>query len=148
MKQVSLASYHFIPLRCKYSPQHPFFKYLQSLFFPSCQISITHPYKTTDKIIVQHIILHFYTADKIIKGSELNDSKHYPSLNNSKFPNESKFGLLLSTQTLNSGTFSKHILAIFLLCYTALPNIHLHESRNHKKAIVIIYRIFSNLIRT
>jgi hypothetical protein len=27
-------SCHFIPLRSKYSPEHPVFKYPQSMFFP------------------------------------------------------------------------------------------------------------------
>jgi hypothetical protein len=32
--QASLASYHFFPLRSRYSPQHPVFKNLQYMFFP------------------------------------------------------------------------------------------------------------------
>jgi hypothetical protein len=32
--QFSLTSYHFIPLRSKYSPQHPVLKHPQSMFLP------------------------------------------------------------------------------------------------------------------
>jgi hypothetical protein len=56
---------------------------------------VTHPYKTKGKIIVLYIILHFCTADEKINGSELNASKHYPSLICSKFPHDSEFDLLL-----------------------------------------------------
>jgi hypothetical protein len=36
--QSSPASHHFLPLRSKYSPQHPVLKYPQSIyiFFPLC----------------------------------------------------------------------------------------------------------------
>jgi hypothetical protein len=35
--QFSSTPYHFIPLRSKYSPQHPVLKHAQSMFFPKCQ---------------------------------------------------------------------------------------------------------------
>jgi hypothetical protein len=35
--QSSPASYYFIPLESKYSPQRPFHKYLQFTFFSWCQ---------------------------------------------------------------------------------------------------------------
>jgi hypothetical protein len=35
--QFSPTSYHFIPLRSKYSPQRPVLKHPQSMFLPWCQ---------------------------------------------------------------------------------------------------------------
>jgi hypothetical protein len=35
--QSSQASCHFLPLGSKYSPQRPFLRYPQSVFFPSCK---------------------------------------------------------------------------------------------------------------
>jgi hypothetical protein len=35
--QFSPTSRHFFSLRSKYSPQHPFLKHPQSMFFPKCQ---------------------------------------------------------------------------------------------------------------
>jgi hypothetical protein len=34
--QLSPFSYYFIPLRSKYSPQHPVLKHPQSMLFPQC----------------------------------------------------------------------------------------------------------------
>ena len=42
---------HLVPLRPKYSPQHPLFKHPQPTFLPQCE-QLSHPYKTTGRIIV------------------------------------------------------------------------------------------------
>jgi hypothetical protein len=41
--QFSPTAYHFIPLRSKYSPQHPLLKYIQSISFPWCQTPSSTP---------------------------------------------------------------------------------------------------------
>jgi hypothetical protein len=50
--QFSLASCHFIPLRCKYFPQHPILKHPQQCSSLTVQDQVSHPYRTTSKIIV------------------------------------------------------------------------------------------------
>jgi hypothetical protein len=47
--QLSPPSRHFIPLRSKYSPQHPVLKHPKSVFLPQCY-KVSHPYRTTGKI--------------------------------------------------------------------------------------------------
>jgi hypothetical protein len=56
IRQFSRTSYHFIPLRSKYSPQHPVLKYFQSL---NVRNQVSHSYKTKGKIIVLYIL--FFT---------------------------------------------------------------------------------------
>jgi putative component of membrane protein insertase Oxa1/YidC/SpoIIIJ protein YidD len=75
------ASCHFVPLRSKYSP-----KSLSSNTFNLCSSlnargQVSHPYRTTGKIIVYILIfrlLHSRHKDK--KDSELHGRKHYPNL--------------------------------------------------------------------
>ena len=43
---------YLVPLRPKYSPQHPVLKYPQPTFLLSVSDQVSHPYKTTGKIIV------------------------------------------------------------------------------------------------
>jgi hypothetical protein len=50
--QFSVSSYHFIPLRSRYSPQHPLLKYPQSM----CFSYVLNPYKTTGYIIVLYTL--------------------------------------------------------------------------------------------
>jgi hypothetical protein len=50
--QFSPLSRHFIPLRSKYSPQHPVL--CSSL---NVRDQISHPYRTTGKIIVFYILI-------------------------------------------------------------------------------------------
>jgi hypothetical protein len=53
-------TYHFIPLRSKYSPQQFFLKYPQNVYIysPWCQRpSFTDPYKTKSKTIVLYILI-------------------------------------------------------------------------------------------
>ena len=56
--QLSPFPYHFAPLSTKYSPQHPILKHPQPAFLPQCQRPVSHPYKTTGKIIV--LIYYYY----------------------------------------------------------------------------------------
>jgi hypothetical protein len=49
--QFSSASCHFIPLRSKYSPQHPVHKHPQSLFALNVRDRVSHPYRTAGRII-------------------------------------------------------------------------------------------------
>jgi hypothetical protein len=51
--QFSLTPYYFIPLQSKYSPQHPDLEY-HSL---NVRGQVSHPYKTTGKIIVSDILI-------------------------------------------------------------------------------------------
>jgi hypothetical protein len=55
--QLSPTTCHFIPLRPKYSPKHPVFKYPQSMFSLKVRDQVSHPYKTTGKIIVLYILI-------------------------------------------------------------------------------------------
>jgi len=55
--QSSPISHHFIPLRSKYSPQHPVLKYSQSIVLLSVRDQVSHPYRTTCKIIVLYILI-------------------------------------------------------------------------------------------
>jgi hypothetical protein len=59
--QFSPASCHFIPLRSKYSPQHPVFKHLQCMFFPvilRCSNFIPKK-KTVQKILMSEYSVTF-----------------------------------------------------------------------------------------
>jgi hypothetical protein len=46
-----LASCHFLPLRYKYSPQHPVLKHPNSVFFHWCKRLSFTPIQTTGKIL-------------------------------------------------------------------------------------------------
>jgi hypothetical protein len=68
-------SHHFIPLWSKYFTQHSVLKCPPPLMLRG---QISHPYRTTGKIIGMYIPnLSFLTADKKTEGSEPNGSKHY-----------------------------------------------------------------------
>jgi hypothetical protein len=54
--QVSPISRHFISLRSKYSPQHPFLT-LSLCFSLNVRDRVPQPYRTTGKIIVLHILI-------------------------------------------------------------------------------------------
>jgi hypothetical protein len=47
---------YFIPLRSKYSPQHPVLKHPQSIRFPQCQRPSLRSTKTTGRIMVLYIL--------------------------------------------------------------------------------------------
>ena len=46
-----------VPLRPKYSPQRPILKQLQPAFLPQYENQVSHPYKTTGKIIFLYILI-------------------------------------------------------------------------------------------
>jgi hypothetical protein len=71
----SFSTHHFIPLWSKYSPQHLF---LTLRLWSSLSVSdqLSHPYRTTSKFVVLHILI-FFIADEKTKGSGQNGSKHY-----------------------------------------------------------------------
>jgi hypothetical protein len=76
--QFYLASYYFIPLRSKYSPQHPVLKLPQAVFFPQCEKSISHNMKTTDVTVLYTCIL-VYITDGNISCSEVNLKRNITS---------------------------------------------------------------------
>jgi hypothetical protein len=47
---------HLVPLRPKYSPQHPTLKHPQPTFL-KVRDQVSHPYKTTGKIIVLYMCI-------------------------------------------------------------------------------------------
>jgi hypothetical protein len=54
----SPSSCHFIPLRSKYSPQHPVLKHHRSMFlYVNAREQVSRPYKTKGKIIVLYVII-------------------------------------------------------------------------------------------
>jgi hypothetical protein len=53
---IFLVSHHFIPLRSKYSSKHPVVIALVS-DLPITRDQVSHPYKTTGKIIVLYILI-------------------------------------------------------------------------------------------
>jgi hypothetical protein len=56
--QSSPASHHFIPLRSKYSPEHPVLSNTLNLYSsPSVRDQVSHPHKTTGKIMVLYILV-------------------------------------------------------------------------------------------
>jgi hypothetical protein len=57
--QFSPMSSHFISLRSKYSPQHPVLNHPQSVFF-NVRDQVSHPYRTTGKIIVLYILIFMF----------------------------------------------------------------------------------------
>jgi hypothetical protein len=54
--QFSLASYHFISLRSKYSPQRPVLIHLQCMFVPKCQRPSVTPIERQRQ---NHILIHY-----------------------------------------------------------------------------------------
>jgi hypothetical protein len=56
-------SLHFIPPRPKYSPQHPVLKHPQSMFL-NITDQVSHPYRTTGKIIVLRILIFMFLDSK------------------------------------------------------------------------------------
>jgi hypothetical protein len=60
--QFSPVSCHFIPLRSRYSPQHPVLKHPQSVFFPSDDTEFhTH---TKQQIKLNCVYVHVCVSDK------------------------------------------------------------------------------------
>jgi hypothetical protein len=48
-------TYYFIPIRFKYSPQHPVLKHPHSMFSLNIRDQVSHSYNTTGEIIEKHI---------------------------------------------------------------------------------------------
>jgi hypothetical protein len=57
---IFLTSYHFIPLRSKYSFQHPVLKHLSLCTSLNVSDRVSHPYKTTGKFIVLYIVIFMF----------------------------------------------------------------------------------------
>jgi hypothetical protein len=57
----SALPFYLVPLRRKYSPQHPIIKHPQPTFLPQCEDQVLHPYNTTGKIIVLYILIIYTT---------------------------------------------------------------------------------------
>jgi len=55
--QSSPISRHFLPLRSKYSPQHPVLKHTQFVFFPYCKGPSFTPIKTAGNIKGLYILI-------------------------------------------------------------------------------------------
>jgi hypothetical protein len=55
--QFSPATYYFIPLRSKYSPQHPGSNTLSLCSSLNVRDQVSHPYKTTGTVIVLNILI-------------------------------------------------------------------------------------------
>jgi hypothetical protein len=76
--QFSPASYYFIPLRSKHSPQQPVLKHPQSMLFPQCQKPTFTPIPNymQNYSFLYFMFLYSRQEDKK-EASELNGSKHY-----------------------------------------------------------------------
>jgi hypothetical protein len=79
--QFSRTSCHLIPLRSKYSPQHPVLKHLSLYSSLNVRDQVSHPYRTTGKIIV---------------GARRQKVLDWMVVSITRFPPESNFDLVLS----------------------------------------------------
>ena len=79
--------FHFRP---KYIPHHPI-----PVFLLSMRDKVSHPYKTTDKIIVVCVLIiiffFLWVASRKAKDSDRNGSRHFPSSACFYFLNECNF---------------------------------------------------------
>jgi hypothetical protein len=62
--QFSPPTHHFIPLRSKYPPQHPVPKHPQSMFSLNVRDRVSHPHRTTGKIIVLYILIFTFIGSR------------------------------------------------------------------------------------
>ena len=68
---------YLVPLRLKYSPQHPILKHAQPMFLPQCERSSFTPIQNNLEIIILHILIYIFLDSKLgDKNSAPNDSKH------------------------------------------------------------------------
>jgi len=71
---------YFVPLRAKYSLSTVLSNILNLHFSLSVRVQVSHPYKTTGKVIVVYIFIPLYSylwvANWETKYSAPNDSKH------------------------------------------------------------------------
>jgi hypothetical protein len=110
--QLSPTSCNFIPLWTKYSFQHP-----QSTFFLNVRDQVSHPYKTTGKIIVPYILIFtFFESSwkekKVLDWLVTSITQIQSALN---FPlNQIWFVSIVPKYYLNHATFWNDLLAIFM----------------------------------
>ena len=62
----SQLTYHLDPLGPKYYPQHPILKNLSLSSFPSVSDQVSHPYKTTGKIIFLYDLIYKFLYSKML----------------------------------------------------------------------------------
>jgi hypothetical protein len=83
--------------------------HMPAVFIVKDQVS--HPYKTTGKIVVLYIPIFTMLADEKTEGSVMTSSKHYPNSVSFKFPSESNFDLLLPFPNVLIVPYFEHLFA-------------------------------------
>ena len=108
--------YYLVLFKPKYSPQHPILKHLQPMFL-NVSDQVSHPYKTTGKIIFPFILIF------IVLNSNLEDNRFciewwqaFPDLSLLLICSWSEFWFVkVVHKYLNCSTLSKELLSIFIL---------------------------------
>jgi hypothetical protein len=69
-EQLFSASYHFVPIKSDFSPDHSVLEHLNLCSSFNLRNQVSHPYKTTG------VNIRVWTADGIADNSELHGRKH------------------------------------------------------------------------